>query len=118
RARPARLKRAPEVRHRERRDLGVDSPERQRRVEGVEGLARLLQQIPLLVTLARVSVEAAERAEENLASDRELRVETDDARDFLELLAELVRGKGLGERHGGGRRSANRIQREPPRLHL
>src|SRR6266849_1095258 len=108
----ARLERPAEIGQRERRDPGVDAPELERRVEGVERLARLLEQIPLLVALAAVGVEAAEPAEEDLASDRELGVQADDARDLEELIADRGLGKRLGQRGAGHRRFEDRIQRD------
>ena len=80
---------AAEIRERECRDLLIHAELSRGGVERVERLADLLQVVLLLPRLAAMSIERAKAAEEDLASDANLRVETDDVGNFLQLEPDL-----------------------------
>src|SRR5438045_2050986 len=80
---PAGLKRAPEIGKREGGYLLVEAQLDGGRIERVHRLADLLEVILLLPGLPAMRIKCAKAAEEHLPADAQLRVETDQPRDFF-----------------------------------
>lgn len=82
------LERAPEIRLREGSDVSGDAQFNRRVVKSLHCLAQLRVEIDVCGKLIIVSVEAAERAKENLPLEAKRIARGDNLRDLLHLIAE------------------------------